>query len=236
MPSALLMAERPDLIVLGGDYVNWQDRVLVGSCAEALETLHAPHGVFAVFGNHDDERTTRRRSSAGASRCWRDERTRRVVGGETLELAGLRYWTRRITDIARMLRASTTAPRLLLAHDPRRLAEAATLDVPPCSRSHSRRPGRAAGVGAIAARKFPVVARRRRRREHVASSSAVASAPSSSALPAELPARGGGGDARTEGNAEPSGGRTNEHPQPSRKNRRPSSRQRPSRTIPIASG
>src|SRR5438034_10216880 len=40
-----LMDERPDLIVLGGDYVTWGDREYVQPCAEALQPLSAPHGV-----------------------------------------------------------------------------------------------------------------------------------------------------------------------------------------------
>src|SRR5438093_11699435 len=40
----LLMGERPDLIVLGGDYVTWGDRQYVQPSAEALDPLSAPHG------------------------------------------------------------------------------------------------------------------------------------------------------------------------------------------------
>ena len=40
----LLMAERPDLIVLGGDYVTWGDREFVQAAAEALAGLAAPVG------------------------------------------------------------------------------------------------------------------------------------------------------------------------------------------------
>src|SRR5688572_1143484 len=54
-----LMAEEPDLIVLGGDYVTWgggTNRQFVEAAAEALAPLTAKHGVFAVLGNHDDDR------------------------------------------------------------------------------------------------------------------------------------------------------------------------------------
>ena len=54
--SELMMAEQPDLIVLGGDYVTWGDRSFVIPCSEALGTLEAPLGVYAVLGNHDDDR------------------------------------------------------------------------------------------------------------------------------------------------------------------------------------
>src|SRR5215470_7592652 len=43
--ATALMQERPDLIVLGGDYVTWGDREYVTASAEALAPLSAPHGV-----------------------------------------------------------------------------------------------------------------------------------------------------------------------------------------------
>jgi hypothetical protein len=43
---------RPDLIVLTGDYVS-HSRDYIAGCAQALGRLRAPHGVFAVLGNHD---------------------------------------------------------------------------------------------------------------------------------------------------------------------------------------
>src|SRR5258707_9871402 len=41
---ASLMNEKPELIVLGGDYVTWGDRAYVGPSAEALDPLAARHG------------------------------------------------------------------------------------------------------------------------------------------------------------------------------------------------
>src|SRR5262245_66094964 len=52
----LMKAEQPDLIVLGGDYVTWGDREYVGPCSKALAGLSAPFGIFAVLGDHDDDR------------------------------------------------------------------------------------------------------------------------------------------------------------------------------------
>src|SRR5436309_5675596 len=53
--ATLLMNQRPDLIVLGGDYVTYGDRDYVGPSAEGLSSLSAPNGVFAILGNHDDD-------------------------------------------------------------------------------------------------------------------------------------------------------------------------------------
>src|SRR5690242_508446 len=49
-----LMAEQPDVVVLGGDYVTWGDADYVGPASEALAPLSAPNGVFAILGNHDN--------------------------------------------------------------------------------------------------------------------------------------------------------------------------------------
>src|SRR5579862_3270588 len=47
----LLMSAKPDLIVLGGDYVTRGDRAYVRPAADALAPLSAPHGVFGILGN-----------------------------------------------------------------------------------------------------------------------------------------------------------------------------------------
>jgi predicted MPP superfamily phosphohydrolase len=154
----LVMAEAPDVIILGGDYVTWGDRRFVQPVADALAPLSAPHGVFAVLGNHDDDRDMPAALTAKGFAVLRDARTRLVVNGEPLELAGLRYWTRRVNDIAHVLRGASPTV-ILLAHTPMRLAEAAALGVPLVLSGHTHG-GQIVlpGIGAVAAREFPVVA------------------------------------------------------------------------------
>jgi predicted MPP superfamily phosphohydrolase len=154
----LLMGARPDLIVLGGDYVTWGERGYVGPVAELLGPLSAPHGVFAILGNHDDDRDMPAALSSKQFTVLKDQRTRITLRGERLEIAGIRFWTRRSTDIARVLRGVTDTT-LLLAHDPRRLTQAAALDVPAVLSGHTHG-GQVVlpGVGAIARRQFPVIA------------------------------------------------------------------------------
>ncbi len=149
---------RPDLIVLGGDYVTWGDRRYVSGAAELLAPLQAPHGVFAVLGNHDDDRDMPAALTAKGFVVLKDERTQISVRGETLEIAGIRFWTRRVERIAKVL-AGATATTLLLAHDPRRLKEAADLDVSLVLSGHTHG-GQIVlpGLGAVAARPFPLVA------------------------------------------------------------------------------
>jgi predicted MPP superfamily phosphohydrolase len=155
---ALVMAERPDLIVLGGDYVTWGDRQYVGPSAEALAPLSAPNGVFAILGNHDDDHEMPAALAKNGVEVLKDARTHLVINGEGVDLAGIRYWTRRPADIAAVVRGATS-PIVLLAHDPRRLTEAAALNVPLVLSGHTHG-GQVVlpGLGAIAAQKFPVVA------------------------------------------------------------------------------
>jgi hypothetical protein len=156
---ALLQERRPDLIVLGGDYVSFGDRRYVGPVAERLAPLaHAPHGSFAVLGNHDDDREMPAALQQQGFTVLRDQRTSVSLKGETLDLAGLRFWTRRPADLARVLQG-TSGTTILLAHDPRRLTEAAAFDVQLVLSGHTHG-GQVLlpGVGAVAGRKFPVLA------------------------------------------------------------------------------
>ena len=154
----LTLAGRPDLIVLGGDYVTFGDRGFVGPVAELLAPLAAPHGVFAILGNHDDDRDMPAALAAQHIEVLKDARTRIEVRGEPLELAGVRFWTRRVEEVARVLR-NATETLLLLAHDPRRLVEAAALNVPAVLSGHTHG-GQVVlpGVGAVARRRFPILA------------------------------------------------------------------------------
>jgi predicted MPP superfamily phosphohydrolase len=154
---SLTMSARPDLIVLGGDYVTWGDRQYVGAAAEALSGLSAPNGVFAILGNHDDDHDMPAALAKQHIQVLRDARTRITIGAAAIELAGIRFWTRRQSDIAALIRDARD-PVVLLAHDPRRLTEAAALNVPLVLSGHTHG-GQVVlpGAGAIAARKFPVI-------------------------------------------------------------------------------
>ena len=154
----LTLSTSPDLIVLGGDYVTFGDRDFVGPVAELLSPLRAPNGVFAILGNHDDDREMPSALARKGITVLKDQRTRIIVRGDGLELAGIRFWTRRAADVARVLKGATGAV-LLLAHDPRRLVEAAGLNVPAVLSGHTHG-GQVVlpGVGALARARFPILA------------------------------------------------------------------------------
>lgn len=158
-----LMAERPDLVVLGGDYVSWRDARYIRPAADALAPLSAPHGVLAILGNHDDDHDMPAALAAKGFTVLKDARTRLMVRGEVMDFAGIRFWTYKLADIAHVLRGSVPHA-ILLAHTPKRLFEAQQLAVPAVISGHTHG-GQIVlpGVGAIAAREFPVIAGLERR-------------------------------------------------------------------------
>ena len=153
----LALAQHPDLIILGGDYVTFGNRNYVRPVAELLAPLRARYGVFAILGNHDDDRDMPAALEAHHIEVLKDARTTVELRGERLDLAGVRFWTRRPADVARVLGKSAN-PVLLLAHDPRRLTEASALDVPAVLSGHTHG-GQVVipGVGAVARRRFPIL-------------------------------------------------------------------------------
>lgn len=149
----------PDIMVLGGDYVSFFDRGYIGPVAELLTPLaHAPHGSFAVLGNHDDERDMPAALTARGFTVLKDQRTALSIKGERLDIAGIRFWTKTPGEIAGVLKG-TGGTTILLSHDPRRLEEAAALDVQLVLSGHTHG-GQVLvpAVGPIAGRKFPVLA------------------------------------------------------------------------------
>jgi predicted MPP superfamily phosphohydrolase len=156
---ALLKDASPDIIVLGGDYISFFDRAYVSPVAELLAPLAAaPQGSFAVLGNHDDEKEMPAALTARGFTVLKDQRTSLTINGERLDLAGIRFWTRSSSEVANVLRG-TGGTTILLAHDPRRLTEASALDVQLVLSGHTHG-GQVVlpGIGAVAGRKFPVLA------------------------------------------------------------------------------
>jgi predicted MPP superfamily phosphohydrolase len=151
-----LTNEHPDHIVIGGDYVTWGDRRYVEPSADALAPLSAPHGVFGILGNHDDEHQMPAALAARGVHILKDARTRLTIGGESLDLLGIRFWTKRAVDIAPLVKGAS-GTTILLAHDPRRMFEAAALNIPLVLSGHTHG-GQVVLplIGAVAAQKFPV--------------------------------------------------------------------------------
>ena len=124
--AALVQRQRPDLICLLGDFVDWKvsfARPLAPEVvARALGALRAPLGVVAVLGNHDHKTDGPRVASAlrEAGIAVLENAAMPVGRGErTLWIAGLEDPTHRTPDVAAALeRVPAGAPLVVLSHDP----------------------------------------------------------------------------------------------------------------------
>jgi predicted MPP superfamily phosphohydrolase len=129
----LAQQQKPDLIVLTGDFVHKGYRY-VDRVAATLGRLTAPLGVFAVLGNHDFSvrnalglrryRHLHRRVARGLEaqgiRVLRNEAVRIRRGSAMLHLAGVEDLWSRSCDLDRALTGlCPSVPCIMLAHNPR---------------------------------------------------------------------------------------------------------------------
>ena len=118
----LLNDTRPDVILLGGDYVNSTAEDIDRPLA-LLGQLRAPLGVFGVLGNHDywagGDYIAARLAGAGIT-VLRNQSVRLVApGGAPFWVAGLDSTARRHGDLGEALACVPPAgTRILLAHEP----------------------------------------------------------------------------------------------------------------------
>ena len=119
---ALLNAAAPDLILLGGDYVNTTARDFDRPLA-LLAQLRAPLGVFGVMGNHDywggADYLAARLTGAGVTILRNESQALPAPGGGEWWLIGVDSTVRGHDDLdAAFAGVPTDAFRLLLAHEP----------------------------------------------------------------------------------------------------------------------
>ncbi|MGH9838858.1 MAG: metallophosphoesterase, partial [Blastocatellia bacterium] len=123
---------QPDLIALTGDYVSHKPEEIPG-CARALGGLRAKDGVFAVLGNHDHWTDGEMMAQALARQGIRvliNESVRLERDGATICLAGIDDMMVKRDDLHRaLLGTSRDEARILLAHNPRIIREAARAGV-----------------------------------------------------------------------------------------------------------
>jgi len=127
--DAVELANRlePDLVVLTGDFVTFSP-VYIAPVAEALATLRARIGVYAVLGNHDFRVGPAQMARALRAACievLRNAHTALHRAGETLWVAGVDDLGYR-ADLPRALRGIPLgAPAILLSHNPAIIHKAA---------------------------------------------------------------------------------------------------------------
>jgi predicted MPP superfamily phosphohydrolase len=112
---------KPDLVALTGDYTT-SFRRYIEPCAEALGTLEAPGGVWAVLGNHDhytDPELTSRALEKNHIQVLDNTNTMLRRGADTLQLSGIDDWSWAASDWARAFRGlDRQRPNVLLSHQP----------------------------------------------------------------------------------------------------------------------
>src|SRR5919199_2834128 len=115
--------QRPDLVMLLGDYIDFDvafgSTVAPEAVADRLGGLRAPLGVVAVLGNHDwrhdGPRVRAALRNAGIPVLENDA----IAAGAELWVAGVEDSRHRRPDVGRALRdVPDGAPVILMAHDP----------------------------------------------------------------------------------------------------------------------
>lgn len=119
---ALLNDARPDVILLGGDYVNSTARDFDHPLA-LLAQLRAPLGVYGVLGNHDywagADYLSALLTRAGVTILRNEARALRAPGGGEWWLVGVDSTVRGHDDLdAAFAAVPPEAFRILLAHEP----------------------------------------------------------------------------------------------------------------------
>ncbi|MEK7831218.1 MAG: metallophosphoesterase, partial [Acidobacteriota bacterium] len=121
-----------DLVVLTGDYIS-HSRDYIPGCARALGGLQAPHGVFAIMGNHDhwtDGPAMESAFIAQGIRVLTNENVKVELGDAFIQLLGVDDLMVGRDDLpAAMLNTSNDQVRILLCHNPRIIREAARAQI-----------------------------------------------------------------------------------------------------------
>lgn len=118
----------PDVVLLTGDYITWSKK-FISPVGEALGNLKSRFGVYAVLGNHDVRVNADQVAQAlkkAHIEVLRNASARIDLRGEGLWIAGVDEYMYGESDIpAAMMEIPRLQPRILLAHNPEIIGEAA---------------------------------------------------------------------------------------------------------------
>jgi len=120
--AAVLLAERqkPDLIILAGDYVA--GRGGLPYMAPILKGIHAPLGVYAVLGNHDhwaDAGEAKAQLQAAGIRVLENENAILQKGETRMALAGIDdLWSGKVSWQKAFAGLPKDIPLVLVSHNP----------------------------------------------------------------------------------------------------------------------
>lgn len=135
-------AAAPDMIVLTGDYVSRTDAI-DDDLADVLSALQAPHGKFAVLGNHDHWTDPAAMRSVLKQADVADLTNRHTIlerGCAGLCLAGVDdLWEGRQDLAGALAGVDESVPRILLCHNPdyaEQMPAVPRVDLMLCGHSH----------------------------------------------------------------------------------------------------
>jgi predicted MPP superfamily phosphohydrolase len=118
-----LNALKPDLILIGGDYIQWND-TKIDECIKAFAELKAPLGVVGVLGNHDMRvdkfkgiAMEKMLENAGIS-ILNDQTKTISLEGENIMVVGVDYFTNQEQWQKIQPKLKKNSFNILLAHDP----------------------------------------------------------------------------------------------------------------------
>jgi predicted MPP superfamily phosphohydrolase len=118
---SLAQQTKPDIFVLTGDYTTSYRR-FIEPCAEALSTLNAPEGVWAVLGNHDhytDPELTRRALGRNHINVLTNANTTLRRASDLIQLSGIDDWSWGGADWPQAFNGlKANSPNILLSHQP----------------------------------------------------------------------------------------------------------------------
>jgi predicted MPP superfamily phosphohydrolase len=116
----LLAESKPDLLLLGGDFVSFHARHVNGAVLEAIASIDAPLGKLAVLGNHDliadDDYLVERLATIGV-RTLVNENVRLAAPYDRVWVCGLDNTEQGTPDGPRTL-AGADGIRIVLMHSP----------------------------------------------------------------------------------------------------------------------
>lgn len=117
---AWVREQQPDLVVFTGDFISYNDKLPL--LREHLHGISAPHGVYAIFGNHDywtDIAALEQVLRGHGIEVLRNEQRTLRVGDATLYLVGIDCIWESLHDLAAAFAdVPADAPTIVLAHEP----------------------------------------------------------------------------------------------------------------------
>jgi uncharacterized protein len=120
--------QNPDVVLLTGDYITWSKK-FIPPVAEALRGLKSRLGVYAVLGNHDvrvDADQVTQALEKVQIKVLRNASARIDLKGDSLWIGGVDEYMYGQSDIRKaMTNVPRSQPRILLAHNPEIIDEAA---------------------------------------------------------------------------------------------------------------